>query len=142
MKIETILAAKGPKTVTIAATASVREAVQALSSHNVGALIVVDAAGYPDGILSERDVIRCLAERDDVLAPTVGDLMTSPVTVGTPQDDVESVLRTMTARHFRHLPVVEGRKLVGMVTLGDLVKGQLAEYRGAVATLETQLMES
>jgi CBS domain-containing protein len=77
-----------------------------------------------------------------VLTEKVADLMTSPVTSGTSNDDVDSVLRTMTTKRFRHLPVVDENELVGMVTIGDLVKAELTEFRGAVATLETRLMNS
>jgi CBS domain-containing protein len=68
--------------------------------------------------------------------------MTSPVVAGTSDDDVESVLRTMTAKRFRHLPVVDDGELVGMVTIGDLVKAQLNAYRGTVETLEHRLLNA
>ena len=63
-------------------------------------------------------------------------------TVAAPSDDLEAVLHTMTSRRFRHIPVVESGGLVGMLTIGDMVKAQLNEYRGAVETLETQLMDA
>jgi CBS domain-containing protein len=68
--------------------------------------------------------------------------MSSPIVTGAPGDDVEAVLRTMTDRHFRHLPVVDDGALVGVVSLGDLVKAQLQQMKGTVENLETQLMES
>jgi CBS domain-containing protein len=142
IKIETILTEKGGRVFTTTANVSIAAAVKTLSANNIGALIVLDSTGHPMGILSERDVIRALALESDVLRKTVGDLMTTPVTVGSPRDDVESVLQTMTARRFRHMPIVENGELVGMCTLGDLVKGQLKQYRGTVATLETQLMST
>jgi CBS domain-containing protein len=83
-----------------------------------------------------------MAAATEVRSAKVGDLMTSPIVTGRPDDDADSVLRTMTAERFRHLPVVDGGQLVGMVTIGDLVKAELTEFRGAVETLETQLMES
>lgn len=142
MKLETVLSAKGPGVVTTTAATSIAEAIALLSRHNIGAVVVVDAAGAPAGILSERDIIRHLAAGEEIDAAAVGDWMTTPVTVATPADDVDSVLRTMTARRFRHVPVVDGARLIGIVTIGDLVKAERDEYMGAIETLETQLMDA
>jgi CBS domain-containing protein len=142
MKLAAVLSAKGTKVFTISPAASIQDAIKSLADANIGALIVVDSQGGPVGILSERDVIRRMANASEVRSAKVGDLMTSPVVSGTPDDDADAVLRTMTARRFRHLPIVEDGQLVGMVTIGDLVKAQLAEFRGTVETLETRLMES
>ena len=142
MKLSAILAAKGTKVFTIEPSASIQEAIRELAGANIGALIVLDANGAPMGILSERDIIRQMAAATEVRSAKVGDLMSSPIVTGRPDDDADSVLRTMTINRFRHLPVVEGGQLVGMVTIGDLVKAELTEFRGAVETLETQLMES
>ena len=68
--------------------------------------------------------------------------MTTDVVYGSPSDDVEAVLQTMTAHHFRHLPILDGGHLAGMVSIGDLVKAQLNEYIGKIDTLQTQLMNS
>ncbi|MGE0598122.1 MAG: CBS domain-containing protein [Dehalococcoidia bacterium] len=142
MKLSAVLAAKGNRVFTIIPEASVTDAVALLAEHNIGALIVTNSGGLPVGILSERDIIRRTAKGAGVLSERVSDLMSSPVTSGTSNDDVDSVLRTMTTNRFRHLPVVDDGELVGMVTIGDLVKSQLTEFRGAVATLETRLMNS
>lgn len=142
MKLSAVLAAKGTKVFTIEPSASIQDAVRELAAANIGALIVVDGNGVPTGILSERDIIRRMAAATEVRSAKVGDLMSSPIVTGRPDDDADSVLRTMTLNRFRHLPVVDGGKLVGMVTIGDLVKAELTEFRGAVETLETQLMES
>jgi CBS domain-containing protein len=143
MKLRDVLASKGTRVFTIEHTASIQEAIGELAAANIGALIVVEASGgEPVGILSERDVIRRMAAATEVRSAVVGDLMSSPIVTGTPEDDADSVLQTMTTRRFRHLPVVEDGELVGMVTIGDLVKAQLNEFRGTVETLETRLMES
>jgi CBS domain-containing protein len=141
MKLAAVLAAKGSRVFTIRPEATVREAVAELATNNIGALIICEEPGAPVGILSERDVIRRMNIDDSVLDAPISELMTSPVILGTSNDDLDSVLRTMTDRRFRHLPVVDDGELVGMVTIGDLVKAQLAEFRGAVATLETRLMD-
>ncbi len=143
MKLRDVLASKGTRVFTITHTASIQQAIGELAAANIGALIVVEASGgEPVGILSERDVIRRMAAATEVRSAVVGDLMSSPIVTGTPEDDADSVLHTMTTRRFRHLPVVEDGELVGMVTIGDLVKAQLNEFRGTVETLETRLMES
>ena len=142
MKLEAVLAAKGSRTFTITADATIREAVRELAAQNIGALIVLDGKKLPEGILSERDIIRRLSSSPTALDSTVGELMSTPVVCGTSEDDVESVLRTMTANRFRHLPVVDNGELVGMVTIGDLVKAQLTEFKGAVETLETLLLKT
>lgn len=141
MKLAAVLAAKGSRVYTVRPEVSVREAVAELAANNIGALIICDRPGAPVGIVSERDVIRRMNVDDGVLDAPISELMTSPVILGTSNDDLDSVLRTMTDRRFRHLPVVDDGELVGMVTIGDLVKAQLAEFRGAVATLETRLMD-
>ncbi len=142
MKLAAVLAAKGTRVFTIGPQASVREAVIELARNNIGALVVLAGPGAPVGIISERDIIRRLAANDAVLDAKVSELMTAPVVCGSSEDDLESVLRTMTTRKFRHLPVVDAGELVGMVTIGDLVNSQLNAFRGAVATLETRLMDS
>lgn len=142
MKVSAVLAAKGNRVFTIRAEALVEEAVASLAANNIGALVVTSGTGAPSGILSERDIIRQLSTNPATLGHHVSDVMTFPVVCGTSEDDVDSVLRTMTTERFRHMPIVDGETLVGMVTIGDLVKAQLNEFRGVAATLETRLMES
>jgi CBS domain-containing protein len=142
MKVAAVLAAKGSKVFTIRAEATVSEAVSELASNNIGALIVTSGIGAPSGIISERDIIRRLSADPSALGARVSELMTFPVICGTADDDVDSVLRMMTLKRFRHMPVLDGDDLVGMVTIGDLVKAQVIEYRGVADTLETRLMES
>ena len=142
MKLMDVLAAKGTRVYTITTSATVQEAIKALADANIGALIVVGVGGTPIGILSERDVIRRMASATEVRSANVGDLMSSPIVTGSPSDDADAVLRMMTVRRFRHLPVLDEGELIGMVTIGDLVKAELLEFRGTVETLETRLLES
>ena len=142
MKLSAVLAAKGNRVFTIDPGSSIRDAIDTLAGNNIGALVVLGRAGEPVGLLSERDIIRAMASSSGAIQQTVADLMTSPVLTAAPDDDADSVLRTMTSRRFRHMPVVEGDSLVGMVTIGDLVKAQLTEFRGTVESLETRLLES
>jgi len=142
MKVESVLATKGPRVVTVEAAAPIRAASELLSDENIGALVVLDGGPIPIGILSERDIVHALASGEHVLEHTVDTYMTRDVLCGSPGDDVEAVLETMTQRHFRHMPVVDDGELVGIVTIGDLVKAKLREYQGDVDTLQTQLMNA
>jgi CBS domain-containing protein len=141
MKIETLLASKGPKVFTARPNQTVREVTQLLAQHNVGALVVMDEAEALVGIVSERDVVRAIARGEAILDQPVSELMTRKLVVGSPQDDLSSVMQTMTERRFRHLPIVEGGRLVGMISIGDVVKAQLTRYQGEVETLQTQIIE-
>jgi CBS domain-containing protein len=141
MNIASILATKGDKVVTIRAEQSIREALGVLAQHNIGALVVVDAALRPIGILSERDIVRAAAKNEAVFPQLVSQLMTRDLVLGSPGDDVGAVGHTMVQRRIRHLPVVHGGKLVGMVSIGDVVKAQRDQYQGEVDTLQTIVME-
>jgi CBS domain-containing protein len=141
MNIASILATKGDKVVTIRAEQSIREALGELAQHNIGALVVVDAALRPIGILSERDIVRAAAKNEAVFPQLVSQLMTRDLVLGSPGDDVGAVGHTMVQRRIRHLPVVDGGKLVGMVSIGDVVKAQRDQYQGEVDTLQTIVME-
>ena len=140
MNIAHLLAGKGRGVVTIGPEDSIRQALGLLAQHNIGALIVVDNRQQPVGILSERDIVREAARNDGVFAQPVSALMTRNVVIGAPQDDVQVVAHTMTERRIRHLPVMDGGRLVGIVSIGDLVKAQRNQYEGELETLQTQLL--
>ena len=140
MKVSTILATKGNKLVTIAPQQPVEEAVALFTKHNIGALIVLNDAGDLVGILSERDVVRQLNHQDDLLSQPVQSMMTAKVITCLPQDDLMSVANVMTERRFRHLPVVEKGTLLGMISIGDVLKAQRDYYHGQIDTLETQIL--
>ena len=125
MRIADVLRAKGATVVTVVPTATVTELIATLSSHNVGALPVVDG-GRLVGIVSERDVVRRLhAGGASLLDDRVADIMTADITTCAPGDLVTDLARVMTAGRFRHLPVVEDGELVGIVSIGDLVKARI-----------------
>ena len=142
MKLQSILATKGTKVVTLPADASIRDAIAVMVQHNLGALVVVDAQRRPLGIISERDIIRESNRSDAFFAEPVSGVMTANVVCGAATDDVEAVLKMMTAGHFRHLPIVDAGELVGIVTIREVVNAQLSDYRGNIDTLETKLMNS
>ena len=141
MKIESILATKSSNVITVGPDQSLKEAVDLLAEHNIGTLIVVDEAGQPIGIISERDVVREAARTETVLDQTVSRVMTKDLITASPQDDLEAVLQTMTAKHFRHLPIMDQERLIGVISIGDVVKAQLDKYQGEVDTLQTQIIE-
>ena len=121
MTIATILEGKGREVISIGADSAVREAVALLAERKIGALPVLDG-GRVAGIMSERDVIYCLA-RDgaSVLDWPVGRVMTAPAITVEPKVSALAALSQMTKRRIRHLPVVDGGNLVGLVSIGDLV---------------------
>jgi CBS domain-containing protein len=140
MKVSRILSTRGPGVHTIRPEQTLREVIQLLAQYNIGALVVVDADGKLVGIISERDVIRQAAQREDVFSLTVEAVMTRKVITGTPQDDLISIAHTMTERRFRHLPILDRGQLVGLISIGDVLKTQRDEYRGEIDTLETQML--
>jgi CBS domain-containing protein len=141
MHIHEVLRTKGDQVVTVSPETTVRDLIATLAEHNIGAVVVIDAARAPVGILSERDLVREATHDRDFLSRTVGETMTREITCGSPADDVDAVLHTMTNGHFRHLPITEHGALIGVVSLGDLVKAQLNQYKGDLDTLQTQLMD-
>ena len=141
MSISRILASKPVNIVSITDDETIRTAVNRLTEHKIGALIVVNKGGSISGILSERDIVRWAATNDNISTDLVGDVMTKDVVVGVRQDDIMSVAHIMTERRFRHLPVVDDYgKVIGMISIGDVMKAQLDDYRGEIDTLETQIM--
>ncbi len=130
MKIREILDAKGRDVVTIRPEDTVADALQRLVRERVGALVVSADGRRVAGVLSERDIVVGLA-RDgaDLLAAgrRVADLMTRNVVTCGPDDTVKHLMAEMTRRRVRHLPVVEGGRLVGIVSIGDVVKSRLGE---------------
>ena len=121
MTIEAILAAKGRNVVTVDSAAPVREAVRLLAEHRIGAVVALES-GAVAGILSERDLVYCLAkEGADTLDLPISRVMTAAVVTVAPDVSALAALSSMSKRRIRHLPVVEGEKLAGLVSIGDLV---------------------
>jgi CBS domain-containing protein len=130
MQVRDILAAKGRRVITIRPDATIATAVHRLALERVGALVVSEDDLTIAGILSERDVVRGLAEDGaDIMATgrRVAQLMTRNVSTCTPDDKVKAVMAEMTRRRFRHVPVLEEGRLAGLVSIGDVVKSRLEE---------------
>lgn len=139
MNIEHVLAQKGGHVYTARPDQAVREALAQLAARNVGALVVVDERARPVGIISERDIVRAAARDEQLFGRPVRELMTRDLVVAAPQDDLRVVAHTMTERRIRHLPVVAGEQLVGIVSIGDVVKAQRDQYEGEIDILETRV---
>jgi CBS domain-containing protein len=136
MIIKSILAAKGSNVISIEPNASLESAVTMLAQHRIGALLVLGPDRRVVGILSERDVVRVLAERGaGVLAQPLSQVMTRRVVTCSPTDSVGVLMERMTTGKFRHLPVVERGQLVGIISIGDVVKHRLQEIEQESAAL-------
>ena len=129
MLVSKILQSKATQGVlTIAPDATVADAVAELGARRIGALVVSSDGRRAEGILSERDVVRDMAKAGaGALDGRVAELMTREVQVASPGEDAESVLGRMTAGRFRHMPVEEDGLLIGLISLGDVVKARLSE---------------
>jgi CBS domain-containing protein len=136
MHVDMILKSKGTTVYTVTRDASMAEAVRLLNSHKIGALVVVDPAGRVAGILSERDVVRHMTDRPQaMLDRPVHECMTSKVISATRVTTVAELMGQMTRHRVRHIPVVEDGKLLGIVSIGDVVKRKIEEAEGEAAAL-------
>ena len=139
MKISGILDRKGTSVVTTGPATSVTEFLQLLARHNIGAVVVV-ADQRPVGIISERDVALRLAEAGAAaLDQPVSELMSSELITCTAEDPLEDVAMLMTDRRIRHLPVLAGAELAGIVSIGDVVAARLRELEQTQAQLESYI---
>jgi CBS domain-containing protein len=128
MQIGDVLKAKpSHEVVTISPEAGVRELVAKLAEHNVGALIVSTDGVTLEGIVSERDVVRHLHHDGTVVNNTVGAIMTEVVETTTPDSTLDDLMEVMTRRRIRHVPVVKDGVLVGIVSIGDVVKHKMSQ---------------
>jgi len=130
MLIVTVLRAKGDGVVTVPPSATVRELLDTLAQHRIGAVIVSSGAGIA-GIVSERDVVRHLRAGPDLLDQPVARIMTTDVVTCRRETPVEELMTTMTERRIRHVPVIDDHGvIIGIVSIGDLVKSRISELEG------------
>jgi CBS domain-containing protein len=126
MRIREVVAAKPDSTVvTVSPEATVRELIALLAEHNVGALVVSSDGTRVDGIVSERDVVRRLHSEPDVLSASVESIMTGSVHTCAPDDSLDEMMSVMTERRIRHVPVCDDGQLVGIISIGDVVKHKI-----------------
>lgn len=128
MIVKSILSAKGSDVATIAPTATLAEATMILADRKIGALVVTGAGGRITGIISERDIVRAFAQHSGgAFQLPLSEVMTRKVVTCTPTDTVAMLMERMTAGKFRHLPVLDDGRLVGIISIGDVVKYRLTE---------------
>jgi CBS domain-containing protein len=126
MRIREVVAAKPDSTVvTVSPGATVRELIELLADHNVGALVVSSDGTRVDGIVSERDVVRRLHSEPDLLSAKVESIMTGSVHTCAPDDSLDDMMSVMTERRIRHVPVCDDGNLVGIISIGDVVKHKI-----------------
>lgn len=143
MRIKDVLRHKGSDVATVTADALVRSLLTQLAVHGVGAMVVVSAQGELVGIVSERDVVRRLNDRgSDLLDATVESIMTVDVVTCSPDDAVDSVMRVMTDRRVRHVPVMVEGGLAGIVSIGDIVKSRITDLQTTAEQLESYITGS
>jgi len=137
MTIAAILKHKGHDVAHVAPTATIAEVVQQLASRRIGAVLVLDAADQLLGIVSERDIVGSLAEHGRrTLEMTAAQLMTRDLHTATMATTVPQATEMMTNERFRHLPVLENGRLVGIVSIGDIVKARLSQQEQEVDSLK------
>lgn len=128
MFVDTILQSKGDLVYTLTETATLADAVALLTQHGIGAVVITTATGTVVGILSERDIVHQLSRNPaDVLHRSIAEAMTRDVTTVTRQTPIAEVMEQMTRRRARHMPVVENQRLIGIVSIGDVVKSKIAQ---------------
>jgi CBS domain-containing protein len=137
--VRTLLERKGRAIFSVEPQAAVLDAIRLMAEHHVGALIVMRGAAL-EGIVSERDYARkvILRGRSSADRP-VRDIMSSPVLTVSLDTSVQQCMQLMTDRHVRHLPVLDGARVVGMVSIGDLVKAVIADQQQQIEQLETYI---
>jgi CBS domain-containing protein len=143
MTVKSILAAKGGDLISIEPTATVDAAVKTLAKHRIGALLVLGPDHRVIGILSERDIVRVLAEQGaDVLRQPLSQVMTRKVVTVGPSETVGAIMERMTNGKFRHVPVVDEEQLIGIISIGDVVKHRLHEVEQESAALRNYIQTS
>lgn len=143
MTVAAILKHKGRQIVTVAPTAKIAEVAQVLAEKRIGATLVLDSANQLLGIVSERDVVRSLAANGArTLEMTAGQLMTRALKTATPQTTVGEAMHEMTVGRFRHMPVLDRGALVGVISIGDVVKARIMQQDHEVESLKTYVSGS
>jgi len=143
MNVAAILRQKGRAVTTAPPTTTLLEVAKRLALKRIGAIVVLDARGELAGIVSERDIIRALSEAGPgCLTQPVADIMTRQVVTCQETDTLDELMAMMTARRFRHLPVIADGALVGIVSIGDVVKHHVAEIEMETAAMREYITHS
>jgi len=136
MKISSVLAGKGTQVITVEPDRSIKDLLGLLSLHKVGALVVSTDGKAIIGIVSERDVVRALADSESILSEPVSKIMTTEVFVAPFDANIDELMIVMTSQRIRHIPITsDSGELMGIVSIGDLVKARMNELEGERAAL-------
>ncbi|WP_018698089.1 CBS domain-containing protein [Amorphus coralli] len=128
MSVASILADKGRDIVTATGDETVADICRVLTEHRIGAILITGSDGRIDGILSERDIVKaCAAHGPDALKSKAAELMTRDVITVTPDDAIGTVMERMTSGRFRHMPVLKDGAVIGVISIGDVVKHRIAQ---------------
>ena len=142
MSLKSILAAKGDEVVSIDFTDDLAAAAKLLTKHRIGALVVLGVDGRLAGILSERDIVRAMAQSGSTtLHLPVAEVMTRNVSTCDVNDSISSVMDRMTKGRFRHMPVLDNDRLAGMISIGDVLKWYIETIRDHIHQLEVSIAD-
>jgi len=142
MTVKTILAAKGGNIISVEPTADLVAAAKLLSTHGIGVLLVLDVGGRLVGILSERDIVRTMADAGSAgLQRPVAQAMTRNVSTCDVNDSIGSVVDRMTKGKFRHMPVLNKDRLAGLISIGDVLKWHIETLREQIHLLDVSIAE-
>jgi CBS domain-containing protein len=140
MFLDQILKEKGGQVYSVAEAATLKECAELLETRRVGAMVILNEGGAVIGVISERDIVRNIARIGAAaLSCTVGEVMTRQVVTARPRDTIESAMAKMTDRRIRHLPVIDSARLIGVVSIGDLVKWRIAEADAEVNAIRSYI---
>ncbi|HEX3402972.1 MAG TPA: CBS domain-containing protein [Acetobacteraceae bacterium] len=141
--VAAILKHKGYQVTTIDPTVTIAHVVDVLAQHRIGAVLVMDGAEQLLGIVSERDIVRCMAANGArTLEMTAGQLMTRALQFAHPETTVAEAMQMMTVGRFRHMPVMDRTALVGLISIGDVVKARIMEQEDEVDSLKAYVSGS
>lgn len=140
MNVATVLKSKGRTVTTARAESTLKEVVELLTTKKIGVVVIVGEAGRVIGILSERDVVRLIADKGPAaLLLSAGEVMTRSVITCEEKSTLDELMETMTTGRFRHIPVVERGELIGLISIGDVVKYHLADMALEVTAMRSYL---
>jgi CBS domain-containing protein len=130
MKAKDILAKKGPEVFTVGESKTIAEALQSLTNNNIGVLLVLNSSGKFTGIISERDILRKVSTSpDSFMECTVEQIMTKRILYADFDDDIDYLESIMTSNKVRHVPILKNKVLVGLISIGDIVKASLSDKK-------------
>ncbi|SHM10704.1 CBS domain-containing protein [Roseibium suaedae] len=140
MTVAAILNEKGREVITERGGALLLQVCQTLGTNKIGAMVIVDAKGHIEGIISERDIVKAIGrEGPDALNQPVSQIMTKSVVTCTEEETVNQVMQKMSSGRFRHVPVVKDKKLNGLISIGDVVKHRIAQVEMEAEHMRTYI---